>query len=326
MFKKGGSKALLILTLLLCALALVAFQGCGGGGSFQAPSTTSSGTIITADTLKSWVDQGFTNGTSGYNGKVVILDVNPSPGMYNTTGHIPGSYYFNANDMYETRFEGVINGVNMVPDGPTMDSLVDRYGIDQNTTIVFTSSTGSYPSPGIYLSVCRLYFTFRYWGFPKERLKILNGLDAAYGFKYGLTNASTPPPVPSAFSVRSNTFAPQVRASLMEMINVADGKEPNTVPIDGRGKDGDPGVVNSSYSGDPLQTPGVFITTPTPKSYVAFEGHISGAKAVVWTSLFNGVDANGDGKIDYQQFLPPDEMAAKFTALGMDSTKQARVY
>ena len=173
-----------------------------------------------------------------------------------------------------TRSEGVIYAVNMVLDGPTIDALIQRTGINKNTTVIFT---GPGTSKNDYMSVGRLYFNFRYWGFPKERLKVLNGLNGAYkatiraGYNVPAITAST-------YSVRNNpSFRDDLRVSLQEMLDYADGKVSNVVVIDGRGSDG-PGGTVYSYDGDPKATTGVFSSpTYTTTDYVAFEGHIKGA-------------------------------------------------
>ncbi|MDA8171958.1 MAG: selenite/tellurite reduction operon rhodanese-like protein ExtH [Nitrospiraceae bacterium] len=317
MLRQPGRKKGVLLFLVL-ALAFI-LQNCGGGGatsSYDPPSTTATGAVITADTVKGWVDSGKVNGT-GYD-KVVILDLGSATNYGN--GHIPGARSLNSANIYENRDEGAIEDVNMVLDGPTMDALIQKYGIDGNTTIVFTSADPTSTNIVPYWTVCRAYWTFRYWGFPKDRLKILNGLDAAYADTYGLTNAIPPFAVPSTYSVRQNpSFRGDLRASLADMINIADGKVPNTLVIDTRGQDGDGYDTKSSYSGDKDQTPGVW----KPGTWVAFEGHINGAIALNSNFFFKTVTGNTQ---TYKVFLPASDMAALFTKAGLDSTKMAVVH
>lgn len=235
--KKG---ALLFLIILILPLIL---QGCGGGrGSYDIPSTTESPTVIAPATLKSWIDSGKVNGT-GYD-RVVILDVTSSESLY-SAGHIPGAQYLNTDDITQTRSEGVIYVVNQILDGSTMDALLQKYEIDGKTTVVFTSASPTAGSPAAYLYVGRAYFTFRYWGFPKERLKVLDGLNAAYASAgYELSTASagrelsaeTSLVARSTYSVTQNpSIRTDLNASLQEMIDLADGKGPaNALSIDGR--------------------------------------------------------------------------------------------
>ncbi len=317
MTRKPGKKIGVLLFLVL-ALAL-GFQGCGGGSGgngYATPSTTSTGVVVSAATVKSWVDSGKVNAT-GFN-RVVILDLGGAANY--SKGHIPGAQFLNSANIYEKRDEGVIEDVNMVLDGPTMDALVQKYGIDGNTTIVFTSADPTSASIVPYWTVCRAYWTFRYWGFPKDRLKILDGLDAAYADQYGLTTDAPPAVTPSTYSVRDNpSFRVDLRASLADMINIADGKVPNTVVIDTRGQDGDGYDVKSSYSGDKDQTPGVW----KAGTWVAFEGHIRGAIAINSQKFFKTVKG---ASYTYKVFLSPQEMASVFTAAGVDSTKMIVVH
>jgi len=334
-FLKG--RTALLLSILLAFM--LAFQGCGGGsgGGVQdnIPDTNddtdggggdgdetvySGGVFITAETLKGWVDAGKVNTIS--TDRVVILDISNSSD-YNA-GHIPGAILVDIAELYQTRSDGIIYSINEVPDGPTMDVLIDKWGIDEFTTVVFTSAASTQTSASGYLNVTRAYYTFRYWGFTKDKLKVLNGLNAAYSHKYGGLTTDVPTIEPHGnFGVRLfESLWTCRRASLKEMIDFADGKIPNSLAIDARGGDG-PGGTAYSYDGDYKATSGVF---NPPGDYVAFEGHIKGAVALNWSTLFKAVDANGDGTDDYRQYLPETELTSIFTGIGLDSSKTAYVY
>ncbi len=301
---------------LALALALM-FQGCGGGGSdYDTPTTTSKGTVVNAATVKNWVDSGIVNGT-GYN-KVVILDFGSAANF--ATGHIPGAQWVDRSGLYENRDGGVITDVNMVLSGPAIDALVQKYGIDKNTTVVFTSADSTATSISPYYYVGRAYWTFRYWGFPKDRLKVLNGLDAAFADQYSLTDAASPVITPSSYSVKENaSFRGDLRASLGDMINIADGNVPNTTVIDTRGEDGDGYDTTSSYSGDPMKTSGVW----TKGTYVVFEGHVKGGIALNSNFFFKEVTGTTQ---TYKVFLSASDMAALLAANGVDSTQKAVVH
>jgi 3-mercaptopyruvate sulfurtransferase SseA len=179
------------------------------------------------------------------------------------------------------------------------------------------------------MSVGRLYFNFRYWGFPKERLKVLNGLNGAYKADYGLTT-TVPAITVSTYSVKNNPlFRDDLRVSLQEMIQYADTQPSSIVVIDGRGADG-PGGTTYSYDGDPKATTGVFSSsTYTATDYVAFEGHIKGAQAMLWTNLYEGIDSAGTvttGTAAYYRFKSEADMVPIWTAAGLDSTKIAYVH
>ena len=313
---RGNERRTGRLLILAVAVALV-FQSCGGGGSgYDAPSTAdpSTGVVVSAATVQNWVAAGKVNGT-GYD-RVVILDLGSAANY--SAGHIPGAQWVNSSSLYENRNEGVLEDVNMVLDGPTMDAFVHKYGIDGNTTIVFTSSDPTSANIMPYWTVGRAYWMFRYWGFSKDRLKVLNGLNAAYADAYGLSTAS-PTINASTYSVRSNvSFRGDLRASLMDMINFADGKDTNTVVCDTRGQDGDGYDTKSSYSGDAKQTTGVW-TVVAPKvspNYVAFEGHINGAVALNSNFFYKKVTGT---TYTYQVLLSPADMAAMLASHGITS-------
>ncbi len=59
-----------------------------------------------------------------------------------------------------------------------MNALVQKLGIDGSTTVVLTIPRGS--SDGDHYPQSVAYWTFRYWGFARERVKLLNGGDDAW--------------------------------------------------------------------------------------------------------------------------------------------------
>lgn len=281
--------------LIIMVAAVQFFVSCGSE-DYKKPSTTQTDTaLISAATLSAWMDAGKVNGT-GYD-RVVILDVT-SDTTY-SAGHIPGALFVDSREIVQDRNEGVGVSTYMVLDGYKMDELIQRYGIDGNTTVVFTSqSTLFIPS--------RAYFTFRYWGFPKNRLKVLNGLNPAWSADYALDSGPPPVVARSSHSVRDNgALRDDLRGSLAEMIDYAEGRLPNAVAIDVRGSAG-------SYSGTPGKTPGMF--SPDGDN-VVFEGRIKGAEAISGGSLLSG-----------QSFKSVDVLISTFTSIGLDSTKTAYVY
>lgn len=301
--------------VILAAISLLV--SCSG--DYDTPSTAETPTVISAGVVNGYVAAGKVNG-AGYD-RVVILDVT-TVAKY-TAGHIPGAVFVNSSNISMTRSEGVIYAVTMVLDGPSIDALIQQAGIDKNTTIIFT---GPGTSANDYMSVGRLYFNFRYWGFPKERLKVLNGLNGAYNADYGLVT-TVPAITASTYSVKNNSsFRADLRVSLQEMIQYADTQPSNIVVIDGRGGDG-PGGGTYSYDGDPMKTTGVF--PAVAGDYVAFEGHIKGATAMVWGDLYEGIDSAGTvttGTADYYRFKSEADMIPIWTAAGLDSTKTAYVH
>jgi len=316
MSEKLMKKSRTVVAALLGTMALVAttMWGCGTSGydnPDDAITTTKTATaLVEPQTLKQWMNEGKVNGTG--TDRVVIIDAS-TPAQY-AAAHIPGALFLDKdNELVQTRLEGIAAAAGMVPDGARMDAYIQRLGIDKNTTVVFTTNQAN---PVIWAT--RAYFTFRYWGFPKERLKVLNGYNKAWDAAYPSSlTAAVPTVAPSTFSVRSNgATRPDLRASLGEMISTVKAALATNVIIDTRGSDGQVGVGSKfSYDGDPGVTAGVFLPG---SDFVAFEGHMTGGKAVGFTTLLDAANNN--------KFLPADQLITKFAAAGMDSSKTAYVY
>jgi 3-mercaptopyruvate sulfurtransferase SseA len=237
MLTRRGFQCSLAGVLLGATLALV---GCGGAddkGSYPDPTasitTTKTATaLIEPATLKQWMDEGKVNNTDPASlDRVVIVTVGTAA-QY-ATQHIPGAQLLNSStELLMTRLEGVGSMTTMVLDGPSMDNLIQRLCIDGRTTIVLVASKNQNS-----LNATRAYFTFRYWGFPKERLKVLNGgengWEAAattngWAAAHALTTA-VPTITPGTYSVRnhyvnsgSSTANFGLRTSIGEMLSVVD--------------------------------------------------------------------------------------------------------
>lgn len=301
------------------ALSLLAVGGCcKSDAPVSAPVATRTATaLIDAAKLKGWVDAGLVNSKSGE--KVVILTITAAKDFYER-GHVPGAIYVDPAEIVQTRIEAVAASSTMVADGSKMDALIQRCGIDKNTTIVFTASSFD----PVY-NATRGYATFRYWGFPRERLKVLDGGDTGWKAVYALTSA-IPTIARSKYGVTpdgKNRLQAGLRASLGEMIAAVTGYDATKLAIiDARSI-----ATAGSYAGTPGATVGVFApnagTPPVTTDYVTFEGHMKNAKAVPLTSLYDKDNAN--------RFFPVDDgteasLKSKFAAAGMDATKTAYVY
>ena len=62
---------------------------------------------------------------------------------------------------------------------------------------------------------------------------------------------------------------------------------------------------------------------------MAFEGHIRGATAILWTNLYEGIDSAGTvttGTAAYYRFKSEADMVPIWTATGLDSAKTAYVH
>lgn len=255
---------IVLLTMLFLATSLT-LTGCGGGSgsdSYDKPATQTSNVVIDAATLKGWVDGGLVNSKDGWE-NVVIIDVS-SASAY-AAGHIPGAQLWDGNSGID-RYEGPVLSSNMVLDGPAMDAVLQKYGIDEGTTVVFAGAT----NPG------RIYFMFRYWGFPKERLKILDGGKAVYEAldptKTDLTTL-VPAVTPSNYSVKNLTINTNVRAALNELII---GVEQGTIAPYNT-------LVNNTEKA--AGTTGIF--ADVAGDFVIFQGSVIGAKHLPYAQLYN---------------------------------------
>lgn len=237
--------------LLTGALGLVGCGGSGdsGKGSYPDPTdsittTKTANALIEPATLKQWIDEGKVNNESAALDRVVIVTVGTAA-QYGTQ-HIPGAQLLNsATELLMTRMEGVGSITTMVLDGPAIDSLIRRLCINSHTTIVFVASKNQNS-----LNATRAYFTFRYWGFPKERLKVLNGGENGWetaatangwGASYAMTTA-VPTVTPSTFSVKnlyvyngSSTANFGLRSSIGEMLSLVDRINSGVQPVDATG-------------------------------------------------------------------------------------------
>ena len=118
--------------------------------------------------VKARIDAGLINNNSANTAvnkqKLVILSVTDATNYL--AGHIPGAQLLNSGtEINQTRLEGVAQIGTQTIGGTIIDPIIKRSGIDANTTIVFAVNKG-----GSFLNAARAYYTFRYWGFPKERL------------------------------------------------------------------------------------------------------------------------------------------------------------
>ncbi|HAK60599.1 MAG TPA: hypothetical protein DCO77_09485 [Nitrospiraceae bacterium] len=221
-----SKKAWLSVVLVLVALGFTfgLFGGCGVDYNTPAALATTPALIDEA-ILDGWMTAGLVNG-SGYN-NVVILQVDNNCTAY-ASAHISGSYCVTRSEVIATRTEGVgVYQGYMVADGAMMDALIQRTGIGPNTTIVFVSQRNAH-------TATYAYFSFRYWGFPKSRLKVMDGTLAEWQAYPLSTDAVVPPPVNSGYSVTRNaSLRADLRISFPEMIEIVDEQSPNNVILQG---------------------------------------------------------------------------------------------
>jgi len=216
------SRVLLSALLVAIMVATLTMWGCGNSGtssySDPSPTTTKSAAIITATTLKQWIDEGKLNAPLGSKDRVVVVSQSTVTD-WTTKGHIPGAVRLDTTETGKDRIEGLALAATMMPDGATMDVIVQRLGIDANTTIVF-----SLPKNSSIFNQSVPFWNFRYWGFSRDRLKILNGGDDAWEVAgLALVTDAVEKYTASTYSVSKNTaLKDMVRYSIGEMIQKVD--------------------------------------------------------------------------------------------------------
>ena len=211
----------------LTALALVTWS-CGGsagttGYSNPITTTKTDSAIIDASTLAKWTDEGKVNAPLGTADRVVVVSVASLANFTSTTKkHIPDAVLLDAPaEVTITREEGLGPTIQMMLSGPRMDAIVQRLGIDGSTTVVLTVPRGSTDLEFWQMSVA--YWTFRYWGFSRDRIKILNGGDDAWDVAGRPLTDALLVPTPSTYSVTQNKVLKDVlRVSVGEMLGYID--------------------------------------------------------------------------------------------------------
>lgn len=231
---RGG----LIFMAGMMAVGMLSLGGCGGGYDTPVTITTpttanTTGALIDAATLKKWSDEGKLNAPPGSGDRVVLVSVTTLQN-YTTANkkHIPGALLIDSGtELYATRQEGVAAAGSMMLNGTSMDTIVKKLGVDSNTTVVFTMPKGSSDSMHYPQSVA--YWLFRYWGFERNRVKLLNGGDDAWdlaGYPLVKTQYS---PTPSTYSVAKNKALKDiVRYSYGEMLGLVDSINSNPALLD----------------------------------------------------------------------------------------------
>ena len=295
---------------LLAGVALTATLLLGGcdSGSYDTPAVATnnppvagaaSNVLIEPATLKAWMDQGLVASDGTFDSRVVILDFNSDT----TKPRIKGACRVSGAELNSTRLEGVGNAASMVATGAQMDAVIQRLGINENTTIVITTNGATYQAT-------RAYWIFRYWGFPKERLKMLNGLDDAFAAAYpDLMTDEVPTVTPSTYSVRNlDGINDDLRASVGEMIEIVKTLPTSTtdVVLDARAT-----ATAGGYWGK-ASTPGLIVSG----TVVVFDGHPVGGGYLNQGDLYNAD----------KTFKSAEEIKALFEGKGWAPGKKVTVY
>lgn len=304
MFKELLDKQLKSLLLLMIAACMVCLLAGCGAETLETPTTEvtpeepqaapAGSVLIDPDTLNEWIAAGRLNNDGA--DEIVILDVNNA-----VTDHIEGAQMWLTSGLAMTRTEGPADAFTSVLDAASMNAILDSFGIDADTTIVLTSggSRPFYPS--------RAYFTLRYWGFPKERIKVLDGYNVAWeDAGYSLTSDVTAAQASTGYTVTELAgYNGDLRMSLTEMISAVTAT--GGVALDMRGDDRS---VRSN----------------------SFAGRIRGDRYLPYVSLYENAAAVTDpltSEVVVPQdlrFLPADELEAVFADAGVDNSRKIYTY
>lgn len=292
--KNNRNRLSLLLVSFLLILIPLYLYGCGNSSYKTAKELDAKiNVLISPETLYNWITNGYSEDKYGYN-KIVILFIG-TPTEY-SAGHIPGSYFINRNSIHSIRSDGVSDTRSMVATKGQMDAIIQSTGIDGGTVIVLTGPSGN----GQFMFLSRAYFDFRYWGFPRPRVRVLDGFvnTTWTSAGYSLSTEFPSGQEPSTYSVCNLTPDPdRFRAPLEEMITIAEDDNPKTVIVDTRSP--------AQYAGTAIQ------------GKVAFGGHIKTAVHMNYTGLLEG----GNGKL-----IPKSDLEAAMAAIGVDSTTTAYPY
>lgn len=238
------------MTVLALALSL---QGCGGDEDTSQPASQivvntpaaiaqvsaddyeqNVNGLITAATLKRWKDNWTTERAKlGLTGKLIIFQstIGPVGAEYiMPNGSTVFTYLSPSSEWVQTRTNGVIETVSMVPDGATMDALLKKYNIDpRNDMIVAAMGTGSNPNA---MSQGRIWYALRYWGVDKKNLALLNGGNQWINAN-GMTAAdfqATPSAAPNSGTVSVKSLPvdnTQLQATMQDLLAVVPSGDTN---------------------------------------------------------------------------------------------------
>ncbi len=218
--------------------------------------------LITGNTLKRWIDNWDGNRPAGITGRLVVLQASTGEAGYEliaSTANV-STYLIDASEWIETRSNGVVETISMVPSGRAVDTFLAKYGIDPaKDMIVCTQGTaGAFNS----MKMGRCWYMFRYWGTEKEHIAVLNGSNEWLGtgtntdlVQADFSNTASTPPLNGTASVKD---LPQInmvlQATVEDMLAIIPTQDVNLLNDgvfiwDARGN-GTPATSKNEYSPD----------------------------------------------------------------------------
>lgn len=103
-------------------------------------------------------------------GKVIVLDVRENTATFTREGHVPGSIVLAWRSLRARRVENGVTLDHMLPDAATFTALMQKAGVDADSTIVIASRG---LSPEDIFMATRLFWQLRYYG--HDDLAVLDG-------------------------------------------------------------------------------------------------------------------------------------------------------
>lgn len=244
--------------------------------------TETENALIEPQTLKQWVDAGLVNSDDVYaDPRVSVIRVDAS--KY-SSGHVPGAVPLESGEasgaatLKATRVEGLAETQNLVPRGETVDQIIQNAGVGPNTTIVLSGDNPMYAA--------RAYWALRFWGFPRERLKLLQGGSSAYDDEFGLVFEDVQTPE-TGYTVKGfeepNYDVRQGLNELIQLVDAVNAGESSANVVDQRGEgdgDGEAKIATSTIDTAGSYLEGSF-TGPNPwKSAEDIKNHVFGYEGV----------------------------------------------
>jgi len=218
--------------------------------------------LITGNTLKRWIDNWDANRPAGITGRLVVLQASTGEAGYEliaSTANV-STYLIDGSEWKETRSNGVVETISMVPSGRAVDTFLAKYGIDPaKDMIVCTQGTaGAFNS----MKMGRCWYMFRYWGTAKEHVAVLNGGNEWLGtgsntdlVQTDFSNTASAPPLNGTASVKDLPEINMVlQATVEDMLAIIPTQDVNLLNDgvfiwDARGN-GTPGTGSNEYSPD----------------------------------------------------------------------------
>lgn len=209
---------------------------------------------------------------------LVILEVRYYPHRYYTVGHIPGAVQV---QRFKDLGDNAANPLMRFPSREAFQATLRRFGVnDGSTVVIYDDSRTALAS--------RLYFLLELYGFPMERVKVLDGGTIEWS---AFNELSQEPVVPKPGGVTLKAANPDLYVEWTAVYDdVVSRRDPGVILLDAR--------PHSHYTGEVIR-------------HAVRGGHIPGAVNVV---SLDGTDSQS------QAWRSKEDLAAMYRALPKDKT------